>query len=487
MIRSGLALWLALLGGSACATDVLRPSYPSQALAVSAIAWTASEGGEVELELADAIALALRDNRAIRSAYLERIAQKFDLRVAHDRYAPQLQLKARYLGNRNSDDHYRETQLAPTASVLTPYGTRLSLDWAYGQTRADRAGARYRDGANLMVIQPLLRGAGREVASAPLRQARLAEQLNRLALKDSVAQAITRTILHYRELLQTQEQLSIAEQALARARQLLEVNQALIASGRMAAFDRVQAEAEVASQELALEGSRNQLHASRQALAQVLAVDLGAPLRAVERVEVQRLQVDAEQALVQAQALQPAYLMQLISGEQAAIDLQVARNGQWWDLALVGGASQARQRPGNHASWEHYLGLEVAIPIGDLSRRQAEVRARVAVENQQVSLAEFHQQLQREVLGAVRDTQVRWRQLEIAGRALALSRRKLEIERERLAAGRSSNFQVLSFEGDLRQAQHAELDARIAYLNGQAQLDQVLGTTLERWAVALND
>lgn len=210
MIRPGLALWLALLGGSACATDVLRPSYPSQALAVSAIAWAASEGGEVELELADAIALALRDNRAIRSAYLERIAQKFDLRVAHDRYAPQLQLKARYLGNRNSDDHYRETQLAPTASVLTPYGTRLSLDWAYGQTRADRAGARYRDGANLMVIQPLLRGAGREVASAPLRQARLAEQLNRLALKDSVAQAITRTILHYRELLQTQEQLSIA-------------------------------------------------------------------------------------------------------------------------------------------------------------------------------------------------------------------------------------------------------------------------------------
>lgn len=487
MTRPLVVICVVLLGCPAVTAEVLRPARPTQPLTVSASAWAADEGRMVELELADAIALALRDNRAIRSAYLDRIAQKFDLRVARDRHAPQLSLKARYQGSRNSDDHYREAQLAPAANLLTPYGTRLSLDWAHDRTRADRSGARYRDGVNLMVIQPLLRGAGREVASAPLRQAQLTEQLNRLVLKDRVAQVITSTILHYRELLQAQEQLGIAEQSLARARQLVEVNKALIASGHMAAFDSVQAQAEVANQELALEGSRNQLHASQLALAQVLAVDLATPLRAVERARVERLQVDAEQALVQAEALQPAYLMQVVSGEQAAIDLQVARNDQWWDVALIGGASQTRQRPGNQAAWEHYIGLEVEIPIGDLSRRQSQVRARVAVENQQVSLAEARQQLQREVLGAVRDTQVRWRQLEIARRALVLSRRKLEIEQEKLAVGRSSNFQVLSFESDLRQAQSAELDARVAYLNGQAELDRVLGTTLDSWAVALND
>ncbi|KAF1307320.1 hypothetical protein BLX42_21535 [Pseudomonas sp. SG-MS2] len=487
MTRWLVFLCLALLGGAVLAADPLQLPRSDHGFAVSATAWAASGGAEVSLELADAVALALRDNRAVRSAYLERIAQKFDLRVARDHYAPQLSFKARYLGNRNSDDHYREVQLAPAASLLTPYGTRLSLDWAYGQTRADRAGVHYRDGANLMVIQPLLRGAGREVASAPLRQALLAEQLNRLVLKDRVAEVITRTILHYRELLHAQEQLHIAQQALARAQQLVEVNQALIAAGRMAAFDKVQAEAEVAGQELALESSRNQLHASRLALAQVLAVDLATPLRAVEKVHVQRLQVDTAQALTQAEALQPAYLMQVITGEQALIELQVARNEQWWDVSLVGGASQTRQRPGNQAGWEHYVGLELEIPLGDLSRRQAEVRARVAVERQQVSLAEARQQLQRDVLTAVRDSQVRWRQLEIAARALALSRRKLEIEQEKLAVGRSSNFQVLSFESHLRHAQSVELDARIAYLNGQAELDRTLGTTLERWAVALND
>lgn len=469
------------------ASDALQPSRPTQAKVVSARAFAVEQGHELALELADAIALALRDNRAVRSAYLERVAQKFELRVAHDRFAPQLALKARYLGNRNQDDRFREAELAPTASLLTPYGTRLSLDWAYGHRRADEAGPRYRDGANLLVIQPLLRGAGRAVATAPLRHARLTEQTNRLALKNSVAQVITHTIRRYRELLQAQEQLRIARDGLARARKLVEVNQVLIASGRMAAFEIVQAEAEVANQELALQGSLNQLHASRLALAQALAIELSTPLRATEKPLVRQLLVDGRQAVAKAEVLQPAYLMQLIAGEQAAIDLQVARDEQRWDLSLVGGAAQARERPGNNGAWEHYVGLELEIPIGDLSRRQAEVRARVAVENHQVHLAESHQQLQRDVANAVRDIDIRWRQLEIAERALALAHRKLQIEQEKLAVGRSSNFQVLSFESDLRTAQSLQLDATITYLNAQAELDQTLGTTLDSWGVTLND
>lgn len=131
--------------------------------------------------------------------------------------------------------------------------------------------------------------------------------------------------------------------------------------------------------------------------------------------------------------------------------------------------------------------VQVDIPIGDLSRRQAEVRARVAVENQDIRLADARQSLERDVGDAVRDLSTRWRQYEIAQRARDLSRRKLDIEREKLQAGRSSNFQVLSFESDLRNAESARLNALIAYLNTQAHLDQTLGTTLESWDIDLND
>ena len=115
------------------------------------------------------------------------------------------------------------------------------------------------------------------------------------------------------------------------------------------------------------------------------------------------------------------------------------------------------------------------------------MRARVNVETQDIRLSETRQLLERDVGDAVRNLGTRWRQYEIAQRARELSRRKLDIEREKLQAGRSSNFQVLSFEADLRTAESTRLNALIAYLNTQAQLDQTLGTTLESWDIDLND
>ncbi|MHA6829890.1 TolC family protein [Ralstonia pseudosolanacearum] len=50
--------------------------------------WTAWLSGQTaDLTLSDAVLLGLRDNRSIRSVCLERVAQKFDLRVAEEMHA----------------------------------------------------------------------------------------------------------------------------------------------------------------------------------------------------------------------------------------------------------------------------------------------------------------------------------------------------------------------------------------------------------------
>lgn len=138
-------------------------------------------------------------------------------------------------------------------------------------------------------------------------------------------------------------------------------------------------------------------------------------------------------------------------------------------------------------TWENYVGIQVEIPVNDMSIHQAEVQARVNVRNSGIQLAEAHQQLERELTNAVRDINARWRQYEISQRARDLSLRKLEIEREKLTVGRSSNFQVLSYENDLRNAENARLNTLINYLNAQAELDQQLGTTLQSWDITIND
>ncbi len=109
------------------------------------------------------------------------------------------------------------------------------------------------------------------------------------------------------------------------------------------------------------------------------------------------------------------------------------------------------------------------------------------MENQKILIEDARQTLEQNVIDAVRDLGTRWRQYQIAQRATALSRRKLEIEREKLRVGRSSNFQVLSFETDLRNVENTQLNALISFLNAQTQLDLIVGMTLDSWEISLND
>ncbi|MBY8954733.1 TolC family protein [Pseudomonas carnis] len=445
------------------------------------------------MTLGDAVYLGLRNNPAIRSAYLQRVAQKFDLRVAEDVFNPKLTLNSYYRSTRGSQDNARNANVAPTSSLLGEYGTRLSMAWTQQLNNANRAGRYRSDGLDLAIIQPLMRGAGWDATTAPLRLSRLAEQANRLNLKATVAQTISQIIATYRELLRAQEQLVIVQEALKRSNTLLEVNKALISAGRMAEFEIVQTEADIATQQLGVEEARNQLDTSRLALLRLLALDLSTPVHATEALEAIPMEIDKRQAFNLAQNQQPEYLAALLGSQQADLDLVIAKDSGRWQVDLVAGANQIRAATdndnghNNNRTWDSYAGVQVQIPIGDISTRQAEVRARVNVEDQEIRITDARQELERNVNNVVRDLGTRWRQYEISKRAVELSRRKIEIEREKLSAGRSTNFQVLSFETDLRNAENAQLNALIAYLNAQTQLDLTLGMTLESWEIALND
>lgn len=486
-------LCLALISLPGMAADVvIKPSAPSTTR--SGYDRGVSLKAQItDLTLGDAVYLGLRNNPAIRSAYLQRVAQKFDLRVAEDVFNPKLTLNSSYRSTRGSVDNARNANVTPSSSLLGEYGTRLSMSWTQQLNNADRAGRYRSDGLDLAIIQPLLRGAGWDATTAPLRLSRLAEQANRLNLKATVAQTISQIIATYRELLRAQEQLSIVQDALKRSGTLLEVNRALIGAGRMAEFEIVQTEADIATQQLGVEEAQNQLDTNRLALLRLLALDLSTPIRATEALEARPMQIDKRQAFNLAQTQQPEYLAALLGSQQADLNLVIAKDSGRWQVDLVAGANQIRDTYNNDAgssnnrTWNSYAGVQVQIPIGDISTRQAEVRARVNVEDQQVRITDARQELERSVNDVVRDLGTRWRQYEIAQRAVELSRRKIEIEREKLSAGRSTNFQVLSFETDLRNAENAQLNALIAYLNAQTQLDLTLGMTLESWEIALND
>lgn len=484
MIKAGALLWAicGLLMTPVWAVEPIRVGHDERQ---DPALWSLHS---IDLSLAEAISLGMRSNYSIRSLKLQRLREQFDLRVAQDMFNPQLKLRGIHTLSRSSADRGRSSVIEPTISLLGEYGTLLELGLNQEINASRHSGESSSDGLRLTLTQPLLRGAGKDVATAPLRQAQVTEQANLLNLKANVSQTLYDIISAYRALLKAQNQVTLDKAALERAIGLLKMNKQLISAGRVAEFDVVQIEADIATQELAVNEANNQLDASRLMLLKLLALDLSTPVRASDSLHVSRLEISHATAVKIAQTTQPQYLTTLLQAELAHINLLLAQDSARWDVSWVMGVAQKREQHsinGDAREWDSYTGLQLEIPIADISSRRNLFNAQSLVEQQALIEQEALQDLTREITDSIRRLDTLWRQLEISQRVIELSKRKLSIENQKLIAGRSSNFQIISFEADLRAAEDASLNAKISYLDAQVRLDLMLGVMLDNWGISL--
>ncbi len=456
---------------------------------------SATAAAPIAITLPEAVFIGLRDNRTIKSDYLQRIADKFALRVAEDRFTPRVYLGGTVGVSRLSGLRSNQASLNPTVTLATPTGASFTFGWLNQQTNPHGSLGTGSSGLTMQFVQPLLAGGGIDYATAPVRLARISETSNQLRLKQTVIDTITQIVLAYRASIQAHQQLRIVRDGLKRARDLLEVNRALLAAGRIAQVELVQSDVNIAQQELQVSSAENADDAARLALLVLLALDPRSKVIAIDTLSSTPVKVDQEQALRVAYNTQPAYLSRRLAIESGQINLTVARNQRLWDVSAVGSAGQqANGRdvfqtiPALRSAKTNYsLGLQLNIPIYDPTREQGEVNATVSLRQTELAAAQATDQVRQQVTDAVRNIESQRRQLELAKRARELAANQAQIELLKLQVGRSSNFQVVSFQNELQQAENTELVGIIAYQNALTAMDQVLGTTLDTWRIGLND
>ena len=453
----------------------------------------------VTLTLPDAVLIGLRKNRAIQTEYLQRIADRFALYVAEQTFTPTVDINAAFTRSRSEGSTTNNINAAPDITWSLPTGATISGGLTTYQTTAlgqnpalGPAGSAYSQ-LSLQVIQPLLRGAGTEAATANLRISRIEEKKNKLTLEQTVIDNVTAIITAYRALIDAQEQQHIAEDALQRAHLLLDTNRTLIAAGRLAAVELVQSQASIAEQELALATARNTTDTARLALLALLALDPASRIVTVDKLTTIPVQIDEAKALRIAYDRQPAYLSQLLTIESSKISLFTAKNQRLWDVSVILGAGQSANGTGIFQTLQagnkpdYAAGVQLDIPLFNPALEQAEVNASVALRQAELQAEQLHDQTEQQVHNAVRTVEIQGSLLEIAKRARQLSAAQLDIELTKLQVGRSSNFEVVAFQNTLQQSESTELSAIVNYLNSLTTLDQVLGTTLESWQINLKD
>jgi len=448
------------------------------------------------ITLAEAVALALRHNRTIKSAYISRVLEKFDLEVVRDEFRPDLILSASTAFTRQQDNETLNTIIGAGFSLKVPTGGQLALDFT--QTIIEPweiPEEGFTNDAILSFKQPLLRGGGIDVNRASQQLGERQEQANILNLKKTLINIITQVIHAYRRFLLVQHGVEINRLSLARSRELLEVNKALIAAGRMAQVEIIQAEADLANQELSFHENENALDKARLNLLKLLDIDKHTLIVPMDKVVVKPVSLHLETLQQQAQSNRPDYIQILLERENAQTRLLLAENNRLWELDVITrynitGTSdswmEAQKRAGHLGEGDYSVGLALRIPFGDIQRERGVVAARVKLRHAGIDVQELKENIEIEMLDAVRDIKIKWEQVKLAQRARKLSKRQLDIELEKLKVNRSTNFRIVTFQNSLVLAENSEIRAKIDYLNALTDLDVLLGATLERWGVKLS-
>jgi outer membrane protein TolC len=382
--------------------------------------------------------------------------------------------------------------LLPTGATVA-----LSQDWTYIDSNSAffMPNPQYDTDLNLVLRQPLLRGAGLEVTKSPIVLARLD---HRVSLADFKAR-IMDTLL---EVEQTYWNLAVAE---ARVRALTEALEAAKENRRIVQrrFEEGKARRVVVSlAESAVTTRQADLVAARLILAQTsdrlkrllndpeLPLEEPALLTASDRPPTEAVPITRrmyQDSLLAAMKHRPEMDQASAAVDQANVRERVARNDRLPQLDLAAGytlngldsdLSPAMQEAFTTTFFDWQAGLEFRIPIGNRARTAAHERSRLEQAVAARQREDTRQQILLEVSQAVRDVAAAEESILATRAAREAAEQTLSDQRANVAAGAALQKDLLEAQRDLADAKVQEVRAMTNYMIALALLERAKGTLL---------
>ncbi len=449
---------------------------------------------------AEVVDLAAQGNATLAATLLERRRAGVEVTAEEGRRPFVLQVDGGYthsssptVGQDGEVDHHTGDQVAVGGQVskTAAVGTQAAIRVEGSSQPAASPDPTYGMSARLSITQPLLRGAGREVGEAGLRQARVSEDAAVLSARRS-ASALTRDVLTaYWELWYAARALAIDERARELARLALDETRARIEQGAAAEIDVLQYETRLASLDETVVTSE----ASERRLAVQLAALTGlgrepVRLRADMAESPPMTEVDPppDEALRAALEGSPDIRSSAASVTAAEERARIAGEELRQRLDLVGwiGAqtlgsgevSPALTQFGEGAAYAGYVGLVYELPLSDTRKEAQRASAKLDVEAARQRLTATGDQVRADVAIALEKCQSARKRLALSGLTLEATRKLAEAERARYALGASIYLQVRDAEEAEREAEHRLVRARVDFALARIEIDHLTGALL---------
>lgn len=347
--------------------------------------------------------------------------------------------------------------------------------------------------------QPLLRGAGRKVATAGLVSAETAlrSQSRSLAAEEmSLVVDVTRA---FHQVTRSAKVIRIDRDATMRAEENLRTYRVRLEEGLITPIDVARAEGELRQRESVVVSDESSLRSARDRLAFLLGLPVSTDLDLEERApSLEPLQIDMAGAVGEALQQRVSVMNQRESLALAELSSHVARSNTraQLDLAFSVGAStivdddpSAYLKLDDNDDWR--TGIDLAYTFNEKSDDEAYVRARISEEKQRLDLSNLERSVELEVRGAVRDVQALERSIDLLGKNFDLARESLRLAQLQLQEDLIRTTDLLQIQSDVVQAETAYTNAVADHAIALVNLDLALGRyrtdTLSRKSSFLRD
>jgi outer membrane protein len=488
----------------------------------------------VQLTLSDVVKLVFQQNRDLKNAALDRIVQKQELKEAEGKFnptfTPNLSATLNHqfrtsngstsggdsastdtsnsdsstttnnssnssgsTGSNSGTDNTGESSIGSGNSLklgdrseLT-YGAQLSINWLSPiGTKLSTTTSPFSQSMDLIITQPLLRGAGHRVNTASVKNARLNEQKNILNLQQTQIDKLTDTVIAYRNLIKNQESVRIQELALESKRRQLQGIQALVEAGRKPKSELIQTEKSIADTERSLILAKNTHAQANSDLLKLIEADRAfmilipnADVDAIRRSDLPRVNRPSQELLAIAYKNRTDYQQTQFDIETEKSNLLLAKDNRRWNLDLQG-TGNISESPRLSA------GLVLSHTFGEQSTKTEKIRREIGVQKNENKRSQLTNTIRQEVSDRLRDINSNLVQVKTSQRSREFAQQQLDVAQTifRRRGGQVTLFEIIQKQDDLVTAQNEELQAKIDYLNAITTLEKTVGLTLEKWKVS---
>lgn len=451
------------------------------------------------MSLREAILLALRYNPNIQNAELDRIVQRYQLRLAHNEFELQYALGASGVIQKSKfngigSDTTRTLMASPEFDLRTKLGTQASLGIDNNLSGMNN---NFNPVLNFSLTQPLLRGFGKEVNQAALLNAVDNEWLNKLNINQSVADQVTQVIVAYRTLILSGNNLQNQRLQLKEAQKSYEINEKKITAGQLEPTGNIQQSYQIESLSLMVEQAENDFQTAIQELLQNIGLDPETHLSVPSDVTLKHITIpDLHQSIDLALNHNAFYLAQKMALRADERAYKIAKNQQLWQLDVganlqsgvvndVTGLNSGLRSIYNGNNLTESARVTLTVPLHDINRRSQLINAKIRLEKDRLNLLAAKRALITNITNNINNIKSLAKRYQLAQKQVKLAEQSYALEKKKQQAGIASALDVNNTQNQLIQAQSGLIGAKIAYLNQISALQRTLGTTLKHWQIKL--